>query len=278
MWEGGHQRERERASFSQTSKVKRIVPVLKFCGEWRQGPWCWLWTCLLSFRSSFLLLLSLSAFPLLLSPRRPRTYIKSWRWCLSFLLTFTCVSRKGLLIQKLCFGQYQQGIEDCCLLVPGWGRGAADGFFCWEQNRGPREPLAWKSQPEQGQPVLGVVHRRRRHYRAWREDRVIVHCHPMVIKVLWFLSCHRSVRLTQNHLRLTADPARLIFTANSSCPTHPQARLGKPSRLALPASDLLQPAWLWVRVLHGHKWGALHLSMGTQACSHQGKLTSLMRF
>lgn len=57
------EREREkesaRASLSLTRKVRRIIPVLKFCGERSQGPLCWVWTRLLSFLSFFLLLLSL---------------------------------------------------------------------------------------------------------------------------------------------------------------------------------------------------------------------------
>lgn len=49
---------RERASFSHLSKVRRIIPVLRFHGEWSPDPWYQAWTYLLSFISSFLVLLS----------------------------------------------------------------------------------------------------------------------------------------------------------------------------------------------------------------------------
>lgn len=58
----------ESTQLPHKSKVEAVIPVLKFYGEWNEGPWCQFWTCLLSFL--LLLLLLLCADPTHLSDEK----------------------------------------------------------------------------------------------------------------------------------------------------------------------------------------------------------------
>lgn len=77
------------------SKVKTLIPVLKFSGEWSPGSWCQVWSCVLSFLSSFLCL-SLACSPFAVC--RPHIYLKNLHWFFQSLFRLTCVKKKGLLI------------------------------------------------------------------------------------------------------------------------------------------------------------------------------------
>jgi len=58
-------------------------------------------------------------------------------------------------------------------------------YFSWENKRGCREPLAWKSYPEEDHEeliatsspleVLGIIHRKKLHYHACKEN-CMMHC------------------------------------------------------------------------------------------------------
>lgn len=70
VWENAWER---RLHFRMSKRIaplqmRRIIPVLRFCGKWSQGPWCQVWTCWLSFFLPFFFSFFYYFFLLLSSP------------------------------------------------------------------------------------------------------------------------------------------------------------------------------------------------------------------
>lgn len=97
----------ERAPLYLLNKVRRILPALKFRGEWSHGPWCWvLWPVLLPF--------CFSSTSLSFAMCRPHACMKNWRWLfrnLGVFLRFPCVDKKGALDLAALLEMYRQRIK-----------------------------------------------------------------------------------------------------------------------------------------------------------------------
>lgn len=115
---------KERAPLSLLSKVRRILPALKFRGEWSHSPWCWVLWPVLPF--------CFSSASLSFAMCRPHTCMKNWLWLLRNLgvfLRFPSVNKKGALDLAALLEMYRQRIKFANHPCPGSLWTVLEGVF-----------------------------------------------------------------------------------------------------------------------------------------------------